>query len=189
MVFLLVGFSNYTYAETNKNEEKKVTRGECIMHIMKILGVDDDSASLYADIDYVRPVFADLIYNETHTGYIIIANLNHVAIGVNRGNSDINYFEANRNVTVKECIAFVLRCLTEPSNVKWDDSIISSSVEFGLLTEEEIEVISFDSQLTQNMLKTILERMSNMDRRLYWSQDRGRFCVCQGDGSVDTQAD
>lgn len=169
MFLFFLCFTTCTYAKINIDENNPVSRGECIMHIMQIIGVDPVSAGTYANADFVKPIFADLKDDDPYSGYIIIAKLKFIATGVsNIRDNDVNNFESNRNVTVKECLTFVLRCLKQPSEVNWDNNIIHLSMELGLLTESELNAISPDSELTQSLMKIILERMSNMDKRLHW---------------------
>ena len=152
-----------------------VKRGDCITIIMKVLGVDDASAGKYAGADYCKPVFYDLVYNDENSGYIIIANFADVAKGVRVGVYDETYnFEPNRDVTVRECLTFMLRCLKKAETVEWEN-VVSQAVETGLLQAEEAGNLDTDKALTGGTFRVLLERMLNMHRYLYWADEESQY--------------
>ncbi len=145
-----------------------VTRGDCVAAIMKLVGVDEETAENYADMDFDEPVFSDVAYNDVNAGYIILANFSNVALGTKSScKSCANCFEPDRNVTVKECLAFMLRCLNDPEAVLWDN-IMEDSVKQGLLQEDELALYAADQLLQSRRFYTLLYRMLNKNRYLYW---------------------
>ena len=157
------------YITENVNESIK--RGDCIATIMKVIGVDQDTADRYANACYYQPVFSDLEYDNVNSGYIILAKFGGVAIGIQSNEYDtIHDFEPKNDVTLKECLAFMLRCLHDTKNISWND-VLSQANEFGLLNDEEYNIIQEDDLLTDEMFKTLLSRMLVKKRYLYWPID------------------
>ena len=132
-----------------ENEDNIISRGDCVATIMKLIGVDADTALEYADSDYYMPVFLDIGY-DIMSGYIIIAKYCNVAAGVDFYRDGVNNFMPDREVTVKEALTFMLRCLTDPQTLTWE-RIMEDSIKFGLLKEEDL-----------------LCRMLDKNRYLYW---------------------
>lgn len=151
-------------------EDEKVSRGNCVTSVMKLIGVDRNTARKYADMDFDQPVFYDMCDDDLNAGYIILAKFAGVAVGVNIDIRNIGNFESDRDVTIKECLAFMLRCLTDKNIVTWDN-IESQAKEVGLITEEEYNSFEFNESLTGMLFCKFLSRMINMDRYLYWPTD------------------
>ena len=148
-------------------ENEKVSRGNCVASVMKLVGIDRTTAEMYADMDFYQPVFYDICDDDLNAGYIILAKFSGVAAGVNTDAHNIGNFEPNRYVTIKECLTFMLRCLTGQNIITWDNVILQAK-EIGLITEEEYSSFEFDESLTSNLFCTLLSRMLNMNRYLYW---------------------
>lgn len=148
------------------NDDEFISRSNCISTIMKIVGVDEYSNYRYANAGYDEPVFADIDY-APNNGYIILAKFSDVAIGVSKNGERINYFEPDRNVTVKECLTYMLRCLKDPQTIEWDN-ILFDAEKFGLISKEDISYISSNEELLSSDFKKFLSRMLNNKRYLYW---------------------
>lgn len=149
-----------------ENEDNIISRGDCVATIMKLIGVDADTALEYADSDYYMPVFLDIGY-DIMSGYIIIAKYCNVAAGVDFYRDGVNNFMPDREVTVKEALTFMLRCLTDPQTLTWE-RIMEDSIKFGLLKEEELELYVADGELQSKQFYTLLCRMLDKNRYLYW---------------------
>lgn len=146
-----------------QNENDKISRGDCITAIMKLVGVDKEIADEYGNSYYYEPVFDDVYgHGPENDGYIFIAKFSDVATGVGR-----NDFEPDRDVTVQECLAFMLRCLKGPENVTWEN-VMTDSVQIGLLQKDESDSLAADALLLNKDFCTLLYRMLNMNRYLYW---------------------
>ena len=150
-------------------DSREITRGDGISAIMRLIGVDEKTAGEYARACYDQPVFFDQGVSDAD-GYIIIAKYADVALGVDDYLNGTNNFAPNRNITVKECLAFMLRCLKDTESLSWDNTI-EDSVKFGLLKNEESEIYAPDSALTYEQFYTFLSRLLNMDRYLYWPDE------------------
>lgn len=85
------------------DENTNISRENCIASVMQLVGIDKNTAAMYADMDFDQPVFYD-IDNDLNAGYIILAKFSDVATGVNLDTRNIGNFEPNRDVTTKECL-------------------------------------------------------------------------------------
>ena len=152
----------------HENEDLSIKRGDCIATIMRVIGVDTNTANRYANAAYDQPVFLDLKRDDPNLGYIIIAKFNGVAIGMQRSNHDVIFdFKPEKSITVKECLTFMLRCLIDIESVSWND-VMENSVKVGLLQEEELDFYVADALLTNKQFYVLLNRMLNKNRYLYW---------------------
>ena len=158
-----------------ENDDSTISRGMCIMSLMKILGVDDTTADFYASADTCRQVFSDLEHDDPYCGYIIVAKSSGVAVGIQKDEyDDIHAFESERNVTVKECLAFMLRCLTDCKLISWDN-VMDESVKAGLLQYTELDSCHANEFIKNEQFYTLLSRMLNKNRYLYWPTDEPAY--------------
>lgn len=145
-----------------------VSRGVCIMSLMRVLGVDRAAADYYANANYVLPVFLDIDFEDVNAGYIIVSKFGGVSVGEPKNKTNpITNFCSERNVTVRECLAFMLRCLKDQKQVEWGN-VMRDSVQIGLLKTEELNELSADDALLKGDFVILLSRMLNMNRYLYW---------------------
>lgn len=167
---------------TNKNDHalsiivsfelnQTVSRKQCVSSIMKMLGMSEKSAKAAVfEYCYYQNPFEDLSWNDTDEGYVIAAK-DFITAGV--GTSDQGSgknFEPERAVTVKECLAFMLRCLKGFDCVAWD-SIENDAEEAGLLKNGEVKKDSINNSITGELFLTLMERMLNMNRHLFCLSD------------------
>ncbi len=123
-----------------------ISRGDCLASIMKLIGLRQETADRYFDVDFYKPVFADeyddpnYLYNY---GYLLYAQSYGVATGVYAEALHAYKFEPKRDVTIKECLTFMLRCLKDPKDVEWGN-IMSDAEDMGLLTREEARKFTGD---------------------------------------------
>lgn len=151
------------------DDNAAISRSDCITTIMKIIGLDKDTADRYGRAGYDQPVFLDVGIAETgaNTGYIYMAKFSGIAIGVSSNDRYITNFEPHRNVTIKECLTYMLRCLKDQKTIEWDN-IVDDAEEIGLLNKEEVISLNFNEDLSGDYFKKLLSRMFNMNRYLYW---------------------
>jgi len=154
----------------DNNEGENISRGNCVATIMKLVGVDEETADEYANSNYHNPVFLDSGRDAINDGYIILAKFSGIAMGVDFYQNGANNFAPNRNVTVRESLTFMLRCLTTAELVSWDN-IIEDSIKYGLLQENELEFYVADAPLQNKQFYTLLHRMLDKKRYLYWPID------------------
>lgn len=155
---------------TINDENGKISREDCISTIMKLIGVDKETADTYGNAFYDQPVFEDVGGGAENDGYIFIAKFSSVAIGVNDTLNGVNKFEPNRSVTMQECLAFMLRCLKDSNSVVWEN-VMTDSMQIGLLQKDELDSFVANSPLSNKDFCTLLSRMLNMNRYLYWPMD------------------
>lgn len=150
----------------NVNDDGTLTRENCITGIMWVIGLDKNEADISANTAYFVPVFSDRIYNEKCKGYIIEA----VSAGIMKGVTDTPspLVLPVEKATLKECITFMLRCLKGVDCNTWNDNTISMAVDTGLFTEEEAEYVNPEQYLTIDIYNTMLSRMLDMNRYLYY---------------------
>ena len=159
---------------TVNGEENSISRGDCVASVMKIVGVDKETEKMYNSVYFDAPIFMDVTGHRSciNDGYIIPAKYAKVAIGVQRydvfGNPySVILFEPHQNVTIKEALAFILRCLTDSSTLSWDNTM-EDAVKYGLITQDELTDCEPDSELTNGQFRIFLRRMLNSPRYLYW---------------------
>lgn len=151
----------------NIMENPNISRGDCVATIMKLIGVDKDTAEIYADMDFNNHVFYDMRENDSNRGYIVLAKFSNIAIGTNLDILGIGNFESERDVTTKECLTFMLRCLKDSNSVSWEN-VMTDSVQIDLLQKDELDSFVADAPLLNKDFYTLLSRMLNMNRYLYW---------------------
>lgn len=164
---------------------KGITRGECIIEVMKVIGVNQAAADLAANADYDQPVFKDVNEKDFCYGYSIIARYCDVVMGTINNETGC-YFEPNRSVTTKECLTFMLRCLRDYQMVDWDNIGLLSE-EIGLLNKEEVDLITPDELLTADRFHILLERMLLMRRYLYWQETEREEFPGLGEVQIDQE--
>lgn len=161
-------------------EDKTISREACLVSIMKAIGVDKESIEMMVQIDPVVPWFSDTtdFNNYENLGYIYLARRNFVTLGVdyNWSYKDKEYllinnnFAPKRQVTIKETLTFMLRCLTDHNLLLWDN-VIRDSIKFGLIQENEIDYYVQDSLLKDSQFYTLLCRMLDKKVYLYCTMD------------------
>ncbi len=164
---------------SNFDFEDGISRIECIIAIMKVAGVDDCTAAIYANANYYILPFADVDSYDGEQGfeygYIYCAKGRSIVYGVDDGIYQSPRFAPKRNITVQETLTAMLRCLKEPEDVLWDN-VISDSVKIGLLTENEANAYVPNSLLQKELFEKLMYRMLDMTRVRYfpleWSDDR-----------------
>ena len=148
-----------------------ITRDECVTTIIKIIGADEKVAKYFTDADYYAPVFIDVnFFIHENFGYIYAANACGVANGIPAREPTLRKFEPDRAVTVKETLAFTLRCLTDSKSLLWENTI-NDSLKFGLIEESESENYKFEEPIKKEQFYIVLCRLLNSKRYLYWSEE------------------
>ena len=61
----------------------------------------------------------------------------------------------------------MLRCLKDSNGIVWDN-VMTDSMEIGLLQKDELDSFAADAPLLNKDFYTLLSRMLNMNRYLYW---------------------
>ena len=150
---------NYVFGDSQKLDYENISRLDCIVAIMRIIGFNERCAYKYSDLStYDEPPYNDV--GGSGYGYVIGGDYGYnVTNGVAHG-----CFAPYRSVTVKECLAFMLRCLEE--NVIWENTM-EDAVKRGLVSEEEAEGYGEDKLLDEALFHKLLCRFLDKNRVLY----------------------
>lgn len=164
-----------------------VSREECIVAIMRVIGVTDEEIEKLNGDDLI--CFAD---TDTFS-YFGCARLGNIAYGeecvVNYPthrtshtlkNTD-TFFFPKRAVTVKETVAFMVRCLEEIS--KGDiNYTFEEAKDYGILNEKDSFIINADLPISQNDFYILLERFLQQKRYKYYGRENNIFSMA---GNID----
>jgi hypothetical protein len=149
----------YKIIDENSFQGDEVTRGECIVAIMKTVGVDEGVVKIYETSDYYRPRFTEqLSWTEPFVfirGYLLAAGYNDIAFG--EGEGEIKTFNADKIATVQEALAFMARCLGCDS--KDLSETFQKVVDEGLVLETDSFYKAPESPLTKEVFCILLYRM------------------------------
>lgn len=151
------------------NFDDGISRLECIIAIMKVVGVDECTTIKDSNADRMVPVFADLYENDYGFGYVYQAKMNSIVYGID-GKAPYyqsNSFAPERNITVQETLTAMLRCLNDPTLVIWDNVMVDS-VKFGLLKEEELNDYVAKEPLNKEQFYTLMCRFLGSIRYRYF---------------------
>lgn len=171
------------------DETENIKRDECIASIVKMIGMNDDIAKSYTQAHFNPPPFSDIIGNEKNAGYIFAAYLPGIAKGDKRGYYENGeFFERGgpfrrfSDVTTKETLAFLLRCLEVGDSLLWENTM-DDSVKYDLLNEDELEFYVEEELITEEQFHLLLRRMLDMKRYIYWPKEPmdGSFRFAQYD--------
>lgn len=167
----------------NDGDKNEVSRGNCIASIMKLIGVGEFTAFAQMYLTYYyAPLFGDVFVENIseNDGYILAAANAGIASGYPGGGKNPYYFifKPDQSVTIKECLTFMLRCLTDKKTLSWDN-VMNDSKNFNLLTEAEAEFYSEETFLTNELFRTLLHRMLDKPRYRYcpMSEEDGWYAV------------
>lgn len=161
--------------------ENTVTREECLTAIIKTLGVTDENVKNLDGSYFVA--FVD----SSFYSYIGCAYLSYIAYGEEcevitptynsshtRKNTDYFLFP-KRKVTVKEVLAYMVRCLEESKENIDINITYEKSKEYGLINENDIFTQNPDMEISKNDFYTLLERLLNQKRYKYFEIVNGYF--------------
>lgn len=152
-----------------------VTREECLVAVLRVIGVTDDYISTLGGADYIT--FADT----SSYSYFGIAFFNKIAYGEEIvvdfptertrhtfKNTDYFFFP-HKNATINECLAFMVRCLIDDKN---DDlnSVIINAKTIGLINEKDSFINKLDSELEKCDFIILLERFLQQRRFRYFDK-------------------
>ena len=169
-----------------ENMDCNLSRGTCVASLMRIVGVDEESAYLGDNRTSEPPTYYDVGTENANRGYIVLSK-GYISTGytidveyrtltgdpsnpVDISTREEDYFFPWQDVTLKECLTFMLRCLKRKEDVKWE-TVMDDSVSAGLLTSYEREVMDENAPITKRVFSKILLRLFMMNRYLYFVFD------------------
>jgi len=157
---------SYGIADDSLHNNVMVNRADCVIAIMKIIGMSAEREA-HVGRSYYQPVFDD----EGYDGYVYEA-AGVIAIG----DGNRNFFP-DRDVTVKEVAAFMVRCLVrlgdsgdERMSVGLDDTFAKAK-DLGIIQEADTFYNDSDATLTPNEFCVLLNRMLYQKRYMYYDYD------------------
>ena len=175
--------------ESGFSNPDAITREECLVAIMRVIGVTDEEIEKLNGADLIS--FAD---TESFS-YFGCAWLSEIAYGEEcvvdyptertshtLKNTDFFFFP-ERAVTVKETLAFMVRCLeqTKKSDL---DSTFEKAKEYDLIKAEDSFAQNPDSNINQKDFCTLLGRMLHQKRYKYYGRENKRFRMS---GNIDEE--
>lgn len=148
------------------NVRTKINRVDCVAVILNVLGLNADDVKYFENISYTVPIYHDAVPGAY--GYLIAS----WEAGITTGETDEygeRYFRILDDITVKEYLALVLRCINGANNVDWND-VENESVSSGLLSEHELSLMNTESPVDRNIFKKVLERILESKRYIYFER-------------------
>lgn len=163
-----------------------ITRGECLIAIMRVIGATDEEIGKLSGADF-EP-FADTApysyFGCAAAGKIAYGEEWVVEYPTHRTahalkNTDFFFFP-DRTVTAKECLAFMIRCLL--SDQTDYDLTIENAKEIGLINVKDRFIQAPDSPIGQDDFFVLLERLLRKNRYKYYGRVNGVF---KTEGNID----
>lgn len=147
-----------------------INRKECIKGVMRVIGTTDEVANEWSNVSFYEPIFSDMA--EEDNGYVIFAGVHRIALGipeviavVSNNKYYANNFKPKNSAKVKDCVAFIMRCIEERENAEDCDKLFSDAEKMGLISKND----SFynDKYLYAYAYYKMLYRMLNEQRYYY----------------------
>lgn len=147
-----------------------INRKECIKGVMRVIGTTDEVANKWCNVLFYEPIFSDMA--EQDNGYVIFAGVHRIALGipeviavVSNNKYYANNFKPKNSAKVKDCVAFIMRCIEERENAEDCDKLFSDAEKMGLISKND----SFynDKYLYAYAYYNMLYRMLNEQRYYY----------------------
>ena len=166
-------------------QKDSITRKECIVSIMKLIGMTEEYAATYQYRSFYSSIFDDVERNMPSSdigfnidtddiksniedpayGYIMAAGLYGIAYGEPIDRHLFNFYP-DRTATFKEAIAFIFRCLG--TSEKDIDAAYAIAEDSEFLSSTTWDNLESDSVLTGNTLYELLNRMLDMNCYSYF---------------------
>lgn len=166
--------------ESGFSSSDTISREECIISIMRILGVTD------GDIESLRGSDLYVFVDARPYSYIGCAYRSRIAYGeeceVNYqtyrtshmgGNKDFFFFP-HRAVTIKEVLAFMVRCLDKDIENTFN-ATIEYAMKYNLIFEQDSFIQNIDSEINVDDFYILLNRMIKNKRYKYYERKNNKF--------------
>lgn len=170
--------------------ENTVTRNDCVSIIMWAIGCPWDfpiegdpyggEINVFLDAETDGDAFAEEYFAVNKTTYrpdIIEFARKYTDIiygewSVNDGllAKERIYFNYNRSVTLKECVAFMVRCLGDFQGLDLDETF-KIAVEMGLISDNDSAYKNPDSPISPDEFFVILQRFIHQKQYLFFDRD------------------
>jgi len=168
--------------ENTFSNNNTVSRGECLTTIMRSIGLKDEylmslnGADFYAFVDtesysyYGCAYRAQIAYGEE----CIVKHPTYRSSHTGK-NTDFFFFP-ERPATIKEALAFMVRCLSS-DNSNYENTTIEA-LKFNLIYPEDSFINELDSNISQETLYLLLERFLSQKRYKYYKNE---YCTNKND--------
>ena len=147
-----------------------INRKECIKGVMRVIGTTDEVANEWSNVSFYEPIFSDMA--EEDNGYVIFAGVHRIALGipeviavVSNNKYYANNFKPKNSAKVKDCVAFIMRCIKERENIENCDKLFSDAEKMGLISKNDSSYS--DKYLYAYAYYNMLYRMLNEQRYYY----------------------
>ena len=174
--------------ESGFSNPDAITREECLVAIMRVIGVTDEEIEKLNGADLIS--FADT----DAFSYFGCADLAGIAYGEEcvvdyptertshtLKNTDFFFFP-KRAITTKECLAFMIRCLQSD---KTDfDLTLEKAKDNGLINDKDDFIQNPNSIISQDDFFVLLGRMLQQKRYKYYARENNRFNM---NGNIDEE--
>ncbi len=167
--------------EVNFSDDSIVCRVECVSAILICIGLTDDFVSSKRGADWYA--FADTS-PFSYCGYADYAKIAYgekcvvdtPTYGSSHRNTAWDYlFFTDMAATVKEALAFMLRCLEDLSAENFDLTL-EKAKEYSLISDEDAFAENIDEEITQGDFVLLLERFVQQKRyKYYLTWDEAKF--------------
>lgn len=171
------------------SNQDTVTRAECLVAIMRAIGVTDEEieklngADLAGFVDtFPYSYFGCAYLAKIAYGEECIVDYETYRTSHTLKNTDIFFFP-DRAVTVKETLAFMVRCLEE-NDEKDLAYAIEKAKEYGLIYSEDTFSNEIDSTMCQDDFYVLLDRFLHQKRYKYYDRANNEFRM---DGYIDEE--
>lgn len=101
---------------SNENNEEYISREDCLVAILQCIGATEFTDRRYRNTDFDVPPISGVGKDEK-AGYILFAGTKLIAFGRNT-ETVRGIFYSDEKVKLKECLAFMVRCLEDPFSAK-----------------------------------------------------------------------
>lgn len=174
--------------ESGFSNPDAITREECLVMIMRVIGVTDGEinslggTSLYAFVDTnSRSYFGCAWLSKIAYGEECVVDYPTERTSHTLKNTDFFFFP-KRAVTTKECLAFMIRCLQSD---KTDfDLTLEKAKDNGLINDKDDFIQNPNSVISQDDFFVLLERLLQQKRFKYYGRENNRFKM---EGNIDEE--
>ena len=145
--------------------EQYVNRYQALRFVMRTAGLRNSTVKIFDNVKFAVPPILDVDKPGVRHGYICAGYFSKVIFGKDSGK---NTFEPLETATVKNCAAFISRCL---GNFSADeDELWEFAKSKEIIRESDCFYNAPDTELTPEIFCLLLVRMLDCDRYLYFAE-------------------
>lgn len=177
----------------NLSENRRfVTRKDCIVEVMRAIGLTDEAvenargkaADVYTFADADEPSYMDFAYMANIAYGVEMYTETPTYRTVHTGKNTDFFFLPDRPITVNECIAFMVRCL---DSEKTDLTLaIQKAYEYGLINGDDRFAADVGKSLGNDDFEILIDRFLDMKRYKYYPLTPTK-CSARLSGEIDAE--